>query len=64
MKVINAVYNFIVGDWIILIGILLGIAVLTLIYFVVPSLSGISGAILIIAALGSLVTTLYRETHG
>jgi hypothetical protein len=64
MKVINAVYNFIVGDWIILIGILLAIVVLTLIHFVVPALSGISGIILIVAALASLITTLNREAHG
>lgn len=63
MKVINAIYNFIVGDWIILIGILLAIVVLALIHYLLPTLSGFSGAILIIAALAVLIITLSREAY-
>lgn len=64
MKVINAVYNFIVGDWIILCGIVLAVLVLALIHYVVPALSSLSGIILIVAALAVLVGTLSREAYG
>jgi hypothetical protein len=63
MKAIKAVYNFIVGDWIILCGILLTVLVLALIHYAVPVLSGISGVILIIAALAVLIGTLSREAY-
>ena len=63
MKVIKAIYNFIVGDMVILIGVALALAVLALINNV-PALApirGLSGPILIIAVLASLVATLSRE---
>ena len=63
MNVIKAIYNFIVGDMIILIGVALALAVLALINNV-PALApirGLSGPILIIAVLASLVATLSRE---
>jgi len=63
VKVIKAIYNFIVGDMVILIGITLAIIVLTLINnvsFLAP-LKGFSGLFLIIAVLGSLVGSLSRE---
>jgi hypothetical protein len=63
MKAIKAVYNFIVGDWIILCGILLAIIVLALIHYVVPALSAFSGAILIVASLVVLIVTLSREAY-
>ena len=63
MNVIKAIYNFIVGDMIILIGVALALAVLALINNV-PALApirGLSGPILIIAVLASLFATLSRE---
>ncbi len=63
MKVITAIYNFIVGDMVILIGVALAIIVLTLINNVgaLAPLKGFSGLFLIVAVLGSLVATLSRE---
>jgi hypothetical protein len=63
MKVIKAVYNFIVGDMVILIGITLMVLILVLINtvgFLAP-LKGFSGPFLVIAVLASLVSTLSRE---
>jgi hypothetical protein len=66
MKVIKAIYNFLVGDIIILIGISIAVVVLALINFVgaLSSLSPASGIILILAVLGSLTATLAREARG
>ena len=63
MKIIKAIYNFIVGDMIILIGVALAVTILALINNVsaLAPLKGFSGAILVIAVLASLVTTLSRE---
>ena len=65
MKVIKAIYNFIVGDMVILIGVVLAVIILVLINNV-PSLAplkGFSGPFLIIAVLGSLTATLSREAY-
>ena len=66
MNVIKAIYNFIVGDWIILTGILLVFALLALIQWVdgLAALRSISGIILIVAILVVLVLTLSREAYG
>lgn len=66
MKVIKAIYNFIVGDWIILGGILLVIALLTVIHLVdgLAALRNSSGIILIVATLAVLIVTLSREAYG
>jgi len=66
VKVVKAVYNFIVGDMIILIGILLTILVLALINNIdaLAPLRIATGAILVIAVLGVLVATLSREARG
>jgi len=66
MKVIKAIYNFLVGDMIILIGISIAVVVLALINFVgaLSSLSPASSIILIVAVLGSLTATLAREASG
>ena len=66
MNVIKAIYNFLVGDMIILIGISIAVVVLALINFVgaLSSLSPASGIILILAVLGSLTATLAREARG
>ena len=63
MKVIKAIYNFIVGDMVILIGVVLAVTVLALInnVSVLAPLKGFSGVFLVIAVLGSLVGTLSRE---
>jgi len=63
VKVIKAIYNFIVGDMVILIGITLAVIILALINNV-PALApirGLSGPFLVIAVLSSLVATLSRE---
>lgn len=66
MKVIKAIYNFIVGDMIILIGVIITMLVLALINFtgVLVPLRVATGAILVVAVLGVLTATLYRETRG
>jgi len=66
MKVIKAIYNFIVGDMIILVGILITVIILALIDTVsaLASLRAISGVILIVAVLSVLTATVLRETMG
>ena len=66
MKVIKAIYNFIVGDMIILVGILITVIILALIDTVsaLASLRAISGVILVVAVLSVLTATLLRETMG
>jgi hypothetical protein len=63
MKVINAIYNFIVGDMVILVGVALTVLVLALINGVgaLAPLRGLTGLILVVGVLASLVTTLNRE---
>jgi len=63
VKVIKAVYNFIVGDMVILIGIALTVIILALINNVntLASLKSFSGTILVFGVLSSLVVTLSRE---
>ena len=63
MKIIKAIYNFIVGDMVILIGIVLTVTVLALINNVsaLAPLRGFSGPFLVIGVLSSLVATLSRE---
>jgi hypothetical protein len=66
MKIIKAIYNFIVGDMIILIGVTVTVIVLVLINSLTSfaSLRVASGIILIAAVLISLTATLYREARG
>jgi hypothetical protein len=63
VNVIKAIYNFIVGDMVILIGVVLALAVLALVNNVaaLAPIRGLSGPFLIIAVLASLVATLSRE---
>ncbi|HEU5229632.1 MAG TPA: hypothetical protein VFU49_17575 [Ktedonobacteraceae bacterium] len=64
MNVIKAIYDFLVGDIIILIGVIITVIVLALINSV-PALASLrvaSGVLLIIAVLGTLIATLSRET--
>jgi hypothetical protein len=66
MKVIKAIYNFLVGDMIILVGILITVLILALIADIpgLHVLTVISGVILIVAVLTVLTTTLIREALG
>jgi hypothetical protein len=63
VKIIKAIYNFIVGDMFILIGIALTVTILALINNVsaLAPLKGFSGLFLVIGVLGSLVASLSRE---
>ncbi len=63
MNVIKAIYNFIVGDIIILVGVLLTVVILVLIknLSLLAPLRIVSGGILIVAVLAVLVATLSRE---
>ncbi|HEY0753648.1 MAG TPA: hypothetical protein VGD98_06775 [Ktedonobacteraceae bacterium] len=63
MQAIKAVYYFIVGDMVILIGILIITALLALFRFV-PALSplvAVSGVLLVVSVLGVLLGSLSRE---
>ena len=66
MKAIKAIYNFIVGDMIILTGVIITVIILALIDDVsaLAPLRIISGVILIVAVLGVLTATLAREALG
>ena len=66
MKAIKAIYNFIVGDMIILIGVIITILILALINTVsaLAPLRVATGAILVVGVLGVLTTTLFREANG
>lgn len=66
MKVIKAIYNFIVGDMIILVGVLLATLLLALIDNVaaLSPLRSIAGLILVIAVIAVLGLTLLREARG
>ncbi len=66
MKVIKAIYNFIVGDMIILVGVIIALIVLALINSIsaLAPLRVASGIILIVAVLAVLTATLYREARG
>src|SRR5207245_4166552 len=63
MKIIKAVYNFIVGDMVILVGVLLTVVVLALINNVsaLAPLKDFSGPFLVLGVLSSLVATLLRH---
>jgi hypothetical protein len=66
MKVVKAIYNFIVGDMIILVGVIVAIVILALIntVSVLAPLRGATGYILIAVVIGVLTATLYREAIG
>ena len=65
MKVIKAIYNFLVGDMVILVGVLIAMAILALFNYV-PALAPLkiaSGVILVLAVLIVLLLSLSRETR-
>ena len=66
MKAVKAIYNFIVGDMIILVGVIVAIVILTLINTVnlLAPLRVATGYLLIAVVIGVLTATLYREARG
>ena len=66
MKVIKAIYNFIVGDMIILVGVIVAIVILAIINTVsaLAPLRVATGYLLIAVVIGVLTATLYREDRG
>jgi hypothetical protein len=66
MKVVKAIYNFVVGDMIILVGVIVAIVILALINTVsiLAPLHGATGYLLIAVVIGVLTATLYREARG
>jgi hypothetical protein len=65
MKVIKAIYNFIVGDMVILIGVIVIMAILALFNYVsaLSALKIASGIILVVGVLAVLLGSLSRETR-
>ena len=66
MKVIKAIYDFLVGDMIILVGViiaLLGLALINTVSALAP-LRAATGFILVVAVIAVLTATLYREARG
>ncbi|GCE07621.1 hypothetical protein [Dictyobacter aurantiacus] len=66
MNIIKAIYNFIVGDMVILIGIIVTVLILVLLNTVsgLSALRGASGIIMILGTLTVLTLTLTREVRG
>jgi len=66
MKVVKAIYNFIVGDMTILVGVVITFLALALINYVgvLSPLRVATGFILVVAVLVVLTATLYREARG
>jgi hypothetical protein len=65
MKAVKAIYNFIVGDMIILVGVIVAIVILALINTVsaLAPLRVSTGYVLIAVVIGVLTATLYREAR-
>jgi len=66
MKVIKAIYDFLVGDMIILVGVIIAMLVLALINTIsaFAPLRAATGFLLVVAVLAVLTATLYREAKG
>ena len=66
MNVVKAIYNFVVGDMIILVGVIVAIVILALINTVsaLAPLRAATGYVLIAVVIGVLTATLYREARG
>jgi hypothetical protein len=66
MKVIKAIYDFLVGDMIILVGVIIAMLVLALINTIsaLAPLRAATGFLLVVAVLAVLTATLYREARG
>ncbi|HLZ55641.1 MAG TPA: hypothetical protein VKR06_01735 [Ktedonosporobacter sp.] len=63
MKIIKAVYDFLVGDMIILVGMALALLLLTLLQ-TIEALHSYTGAVLVVITLLVLGITLRRELVG
>lgn len=65
MKVIKAIYNFLVGDMIILIGVLVLVGVLLLIENVsaLAVIRPVSGVLMVVAIIAIVTATLAREAY-
>ena len=66
MKVIKAIYDFLVGDMIILVGVIIALLVLALINTVsaLAPLRDATGFLLVVVVIAVLTATLYREAKG
>jgi len=66
MKVIKAIYDFLVGDMIILVGVIIALLVLAFINTVsaLAPLRGATGFLLVVVVIAVLAATLYREAKG
>jgi len=66
LRAIKAIYNFIVGDMIILAGVVVTMLLLALInnVSILAPLRAIEGELLVVAVLGVLTTTLLSEALG
>ena len=66
MKAIKAIYDFLVGDMIILVGVIIALLVLALINTVsaLAPLRGATGFLLVVVVIAVLTATLYREAKG
>ena len=66
MKFIKAIYDFIVGDMIILVGVIIAMLVLALINTIsaLAPLRAATGFLLVVVVIGVLTATLYREARG
>jgi hypothetical protein len=66
MKVIKAIYGFLVGDMIILVGVIIAMLILALINIVsaLAPLRAATGFLLVVAVIAVLTATLYREARG
>lgn len=66
MNIIKAIYNFLVGDIVILIGIIITLLILVLLNAVsgLSMLRGASGIVMILGTLIVLTLTLTREVRG
>jgi hypothetical protein len=65
VKVIKSIYDFIVGDMIILMGVIIAVLILALInnVGVLTPLRVITGFLLIVVVIAVLTATLYREAR-
>ena len=66
MKAIKAIYDFIVGDMIILVGVIIAMLILALINTVsiLAPLRTVTGFLLVVVVIAVLTATLYREASG
>jgi hypothetical protein len=66
MRAIKAIYDFIVGDMIILVGVIIAMLILALIntVSVLAPLRAVTGFLLVVVVIAVLTATLSREARG